>query len=179
MFYYQQLFEINKGTQSLTVSFKGGQRQFEWLEISLVYDKAYKHLTIYDSYDLELAVKIIQSIKFENTTSTHSLTGKLEYDYQNKDEKTMLYKIFVAYNCNGCSTAPLMQYKNIPIYQYITPQEEYRANIRGDRIYIDMSSQGYTDKLEKLTRENNGLAAVVNFKNSVQKKTRLRITGFS
>ena len=42
-----------------------------------------------------------------------------------------------------------------------------------------MSSQGYTDKLEKLTRDDNGLAAVVNFKNSVQKKTRLRITGFS
>ena len=91
----------------------------------------------------------------------------------------MLYKIFVAYNCNGCSTAPLTQYKYNPIYQYITPQEEYRANIRDDRIYIDISSQGYTDKLEKLTRDDNGLAAVVNFKNSVQKKTRLRITGFS
>ena len=26
---YQQLFEIDKGTQSLTVTFKGAQRQFE------------------------------------------------------------------------------------------------------------------------------------------------------
>ena len=26
---YQQMFEINKGTQSLTVTFKGAQRQFE------------------------------------------------------------------------------------------------------------------------------------------------------
>ena len=56
---------------------------------------------------LELAAKMIQNIKFENTTSTYSLTGKLEYDYKNHDEKTMLYKMFVAYNCNGCSTAPL------------------------------------------------------------------------
>ena len=79
---YQQLFEINKGTQSLTVTFKGVQRQFEWLEISLIYDKSYQYLTIYDSYDLELAGKMIQSIKFENTTSTYSLTGKLEYDYK-------------------------------------------------------------------------------------------------
>ena len=54
---YQQLFEINKGTQSFTVTFKGAQRQFEWLEISLIYDKSYQHLTIYDSYNLELAAK--------------------------------------------------------------------------------------------------------------------------
>ena len=47
---YQQLFEINKGTQSLTVTFKGEQRQLEWLEISVIYDKSYQHLTIYDSY---------------------------------------------------------------------------------------------------------------------------------
>ena len=61
---YQQLFEINKGTQSLTVTFKGAQRQFQWLEISLIYGKSYQHLTIYDSYNLELAAKMIQSIKF-------------------------------------------------------------------------------------------------------------------
>ena len=48
---YQQLFEINKGTQSLTVTFKGEQRQLEWLEISVIYDKSFQHLTIYDSYD--------------------------------------------------------------------------------------------------------------------------------
>ena len=48
---YQQLFEINKGTQSLTVTFKGEQRQLEWLEISVIYDKSYQNLTIYDSYD--------------------------------------------------------------------------------------------------------------------------------
>ena len=82
---YQQLFEINKETQSLSVSFKGTQRQFEWLEISLIYDKSYQHLTIYDSYDLELAAKMIQSIKLENTRSTYSLTGKLEYNYKNHD----------------------------------------------------------------------------------------------
>ena len=37
---YQQEFEIATGTQSLTVTFQGGQRQFEWLEISLLYDKS-------------------------------------------------------------------------------------------------------------------------------------------
>ena len=64
---YQELFEINKGTQSITVAFKGAQRQFEWLEISLIYDKSFQNLTIYDSYDLEPATKLIQKIKFQNT----------------------------------------------------------------------------------------------------------------
>ena len=74
---YQQLFEINKGTQIFTCTFKGAQKQFDWLEISVVYDKSYQHTTIYDSYDLELAAKLIQTIKFENTSTTYSLTGKL------------------------------------------------------------------------------------------------------
>ena len=36
---YQQSFEINVGTQSINVGFIGVNRQFAWLEISLLYDK--------------------------------------------------------------------------------------------------------------------------------------------
>ena len=35
---------------------------------------------------------MIQSIKFENTTSTYSLIGKLEYNYKNEDEKIVSIK---------------------------------------------------------------------------------------
>ena len=35
---YQQSFDINTGTQSLNVNFRGLDKQIEWLEISLVYD---------------------------------------------------------------------------------------------------------------------------------------------
>ena len=40
-------------------------------------------------------------------------------------------------------------------------------------------SQGYTDELEKLTRDNTSLAVDVNLKDAAQKKIRLQITGFS
>ena len=40
-------------------------------------------------------------------------------------------------------------------------------------------SQGYTDELEKLTRDNTSLAVDVNLKDAAQKKIWLRITGFS
>ena len=40
-------------------------------------------------------------------------------------------------------------------------------------------SQGYTDELEKLTRDESGLAVVINLKEAVKKKMRLRIVGYS
>ena len=144
---YQQLFEINKGTQIFTCTFKGAQKQFDWLEISVVYDKSYQHTTIYDSYDLELAAKLIQTIKFENTSTTYSLTGKLFFDLEKKDDKNILYKMLVSYNCQGCSSAPLTQYKNNEIYQEMTPEGEFTTNERDDRTLIDMRrSKGYTDE---------------------------------
>ena len=49
---YQQEIEVNTGTQDFTCTFKGAQRQFGWLEISIVYDKMYPHTTICGSYDI-------------------------------------------------------------------------------------------------------------------------------
>ena len=40
-------------------------------------------------------------------------------------------------------------------------------------------SQGYTDELEKLTRDDSGLAVVINLKEAAKKTIRLRITEFS
>ena len=94
--------------QDFTCTFKGAQTQFDWLEISIVYDKSYQHTTIYDSYDLELAAKLIKSIKFENTSSTYSLTGKLSHDLEKEEDKFLLYKMLVAHSCEGCSSAPLL-----------------------------------------------------------------------
>ena len=49
----QKTNELQAGSQEFTVDFKGCDRQFDWLEISLLYDKSDKHLTIYDSYNAE------------------------------------------------------------------------------------------------------------------------------
>ena len=40
---YQPSFEINIGTQSLKDNFRGLNKQIEWLEISLVFDKNDQH----------------------------------------------------------------------------------------------------------------------------------------
>ena len=63
---FQQTFEIATGSQTVSVDFLGASRQFDCLEISLVYDRSYSHETVYDSYDLELAAHLIESVKFVN-----------------------------------------------------------------------------------------------------------------
>ena len=60
---YQQSFEVNVGTQTVNVNFQGANRQFAWVEISLVYDRSDQHQTIYDSYNAQLAATKIQSLK--------------------------------------------------------------------------------------------------------------------
>ena len=60
---------------------------------------------------------------------------------------------------------------NIKIYQEITPEEEFGKNNRDDRIYLDMRrSHGYTDELEKLTRDDSGLAVAIDLKAAATKK---------
>ena len=88
--------------------------------------------------------------------------------------------MLVAYNCEGCSSAPLTQYKNNEIYQEMTEEDEFTTNDRDDRILIDLRrSKDYTDELEKWNRDDSGLAVVISFKEATAKKLRLRVTDFS
>ena len=60
------------------------------------------------------------------------------------------------------------------------PEKDFGKNTRDDRIYLDMRrSQGYTDELEKLIRDDSGLAVFIDLKAVATKKMRLRLTGYS
>ena len=76
--------------------------------------------------------------------------------------------MFVAYYCNGCSTAPLRQYKNNEIKQELTKEKDYFSRKFDERLYIDMRrSKGYTDELEKSTGNDE---AYLKVKSSCHKK---------
>lgn len=66
--------EINTGHDSLNIDFLSVNRQFDWIELSIVYDKSDKHTSVYDNHDAELAAKTVKSIKLSNFTETYSLT---------------------------------------------------------------------------------------------------------
>ena len=88
--------------------------------------------------------------------------------------------MLVAHNCEGCSSVLLTQYRNNKIYQEMTLEDEFTTNSKDDRILIDMRrSKGYTDELEKLNRDDSGLAVAITLKEATAKKLRLRVTGFS
>ena len=72
----QKKYKINVGQDSLDINFLGLQRQFAWLELSLVYDKSDKHTSIYDSYNIELTAKTIKQVKLSNFNEIYSLTNK-------------------------------------------------------------------------------------------------------
>ena len=64
----QKTYEISKGQDSLNVEFLRSNRQFDWIEISIVPDKSDKHTTIYDSYNRERTVQTIKPLKLSNFT---------------------------------------------------------------------------------------------------------------
>ena len=82
-------YEIAVGSDSINIIFLGWNRQFDWLEISLVFGKSNKH-TIYDSYNAELAANYIKSVKLTNFTKTYSLTNNQKYDMDNLTQKHLL-----------------------------------------------------------------------------------------
>ena len=177
---YQQSFDLNVGIQNRKINFYGTALQFEFLEISLVYDKNDQHQTIYNSYDVELATKTIQSLTPENTSSTYSLTGIWELNIDNEDHKHQLYLMFIAYNWDGCSAVSLMQYWNNEIYQEIKKEADYFKDTIDEKLYIDMRrSKGYTDELQKLTRDDSDVNLTVKLKAAATKKLRLKVSVYS
>ena len=52
--------------------------------------------------------------------------------------KFLLYKVLVAHYFNGSSSLPITQYKNNPIYQEMTEEDEFTTNTMDDRIHVDI-----------------------------------------
>ena len=100
----------------------------------------------------------------------YSLTGTFELNIDNEDDKHLLYQMFVAYNCDGCSATPLTQYRNNEIYQELIKERNYFVNDSDEKLYIDMRrSKGYTDELEKLTRNDSDISLTVKLKAATTK----------
>ena len=176
----QKTYEVAVGSDSINIDFLGSNRQFDCLEISLVFDKSDKHTTIYDSYNVELAAKYIKSVKLTNFTEIYSLTNEKKYDMNNLIQKHLLYKKFVAWTCNGCSTAPLTDYISNPVCQELIDEDEYDSDKSDERVYLDLkASSGYMGEAEKLERNDSEVNLAILLKKAATKKLRLRIWAYS
>ena len=70
----QKIYEIYIGKNSLDIDVLRANRQFEWIELFLVYDKSDKQTTIYDINNVEITSAIIKLVKLTNFTEIYSLT---------------------------------------------------------------------------------------------------------
>ena len=176
----QKTYEIKKGSDSLNVEFLGANRKFDWLEISIVNDKSDKHTSTYDSYNGELAAQKIKSLQLSNFTEIYSLTNEKKCSIDNLTQKHLLYKQFVAWNCNGSSVAPLIDYMDNPIYRELPDEEEYYSLKSDEVIYLDLrASSGYVKEAEKLERNDSKINLQITLKKAAQFNMRVRIWTYS
>ena len=173
---YQKTYEKQIGSQEFTVDFKESDRQFDWLEVSLVYDKSDKHLIIYDSYNGECVVQKIESVELANISKAYSVTNTVNIDTPNDTQKHMLWKQFVTWNCNGYSAVLISDYINNPTFQELPVEKDYFGNNSDERVYIEFrDSLGYTNEIEKPSRNDSKLTLTIELKSALTKKMMLRV----
>ena len=172
----QKTYEINTGQDSLNIDFLGANIQIDWIELSISYGKSDKHTSIYDSYNVEFAAKTVKWNRLSNFTEIYSLTNEEKYDTNDLTQKYLLYKQFVAWNCNECSTAPSANYINNPVYQGLIDKEDYCAKRSDARIYLDLrASSGYTNGAEKLERNDSKINLHLLLKSAATKNLKVRV----
>ena len=99
------------------------------------------------------------------------MTGQLEYNVSDEDDKHWLYQKFVTYYRGGCSTAPLTRNKNNEIKQELTKEKYLFGNDSDERLYIDMRrSKGYPNELERLTHDDGCVMLTNKLKKAAEKK---------
>ena len=98
----------------------------------------------------------------------------------NFTQKHLLYKQFVVWACNGCSTAPLRDYINNPVYQELTDEDEYYSDKSNERLYLDLrASSGYMEEAKTLERNDSKINLAVLLTKAATKRLRLRIWAYS
>ena len=176
----QKTYEIQKDSDSLNVEFLGSNRQFDWIEISIVPDKSDKHTTIYDSYNREIAAQLMKTLQLSNFTEIYSLTNEKKYSIDNLTQKHLLYKQFVAWNYNGSSVAPLTEHMDNPIFQELPDEETYYSLKSDEKIYLDLrASSGYVREAEKLERNDSKVNLRITLKEAATFNLRVRIWAYS
>ena len=147
---YKKSYEVNVGTQSNVVEFKDVNKQFSFLEISLVYDKSEQHNSVYDSYNAELAATHISSVQLENLNNKYGEVNR-KYDLTEEHDKYLMYKKFVGWATGqGCTVGTLTQYANNEIYKELIKYENYYSKTKSDeKLYVDLRrGKGYSNELE-------------------------------
>ena len=106
--------------------------------ISLLYNKSDKHLTLYVNYNAEYAARMTKSVELSNIIDVYSTTNLPKCDINSDRQKHLLWKQYVVWNCNDCTTPPISNYINSPVFQELLPEKNYFENKSDKKLYIDL-----------------------------------------
>ena len=123
-----------------------------------------------------MAAQLIKTLRVSNLTELYSLTNEKKYIVDNLTQKHLLYKQFLAWDCNGSSVAPISDYMDNPIFQEL-PEEQTYFNLKSDeKVYLDLrANSGYVKEAEKLERKDSK----INLQHTADFNLRVRIWGYS
>ena len=86
----QKSYEHVAGAQAKTITFNNTFKQFSFLEISLVFDRSDHHLSIYNSYNSEVAATKIKTTKFQNASNTYREFNTVKFDLEDEEDRYSL-----------------------------------------------------------------------------------------
>ena len=174
----QKSYELAAGAQSKTITFNNAFKQFSFLEISLVFNRSDHHLSIYDSYNSEVAATNIKTIKLQNALNTYSEFNTAKFDLEDEKDRYTLYNAFVAWVTNSSSIVPKSTFMYNKTRQELPNRNTYFTD-SDERVYIDIRrSKGYTGEFEKVNQDDSDLSITIDLKAAAAKKMRLRMTGY-
>ena len=174
----QKSYELAAGAQSKTITFNNAFKQFSFLEISLVFNRSDHHLSIYDSYNSEVAAAKIKTIKLQNASNTYSEFNTVKFDLGDEEDRYTLYNAFVAWVTNSSSIVPKSTFMYNKTRQELPNRNTYFTD-SDERVYIDIRrSKGYTGEFEKVNQDDSDLSITIDLKAAAAKKMRLRMTGY-
>ena len=171
----QKSYELVRGAQSKTITFNNAFKQFSFLEISLVFYRSDHHLSIYNSYNAEVAAAHIKAIKLQ---ITYSKFNTVKFDLEDEEDRYTLHNAFVAWVTNSSSIVPESNFMYSETRQELPNRNLYFAD-SDERVYITIRrSKGYTGEFERVNRDDSDLSITINLKAAAAKKMRLRMTGY-
>ena len=123
---------MTAGSQSRTITFNNAFKQFPFLEMLLVYDRSDRHISIYVSYNTEVAAAQIKPIKLQNASNTYSEFNTVKFDLENKEDRHTLHNTFTTWVTEGSIIALQRD------YAYIKHTRNYQTTLSISPIQMSM-----------------------------------------
>ena len=125
----QKTCEVATGSDSINIDFLDSSRQFNWLEIYLVFNKSNKHVSFYDSYNAKLAAKYIKLVKLLNKEIWHGQLFLFFFFYQR-----FLSWTLTTHRTAGGGRGPF----SIPLYHFhsLTNIQTFMCNFAREMTFI-------------------------------------------